>query len=206
VERVITGYHCDEAGDWVAELDCGHNQHVRHRPPFQVREWVLDSLGRAARLGTILHCRLCDRGELPNCLRLVRTTKVWDERTIPNGLRRGHRVATGNWGRIMVHAGGLRFRAATTPVMDVELEAGSKQAIPPGVDHEVEPIGPVQFSIEFLAVTTGRSAGARDAMEMAEESEGGDPACWAGLICSECGAVVDDGHHRPGCSALPFSS
>ena len=37
VERPITGYHQDELGDWVAELDCGHNQHVRHRPPFQLR-------------------------------------------------------------------------------------------------------------------------------------------------------------------------
>lgn len=29
--------------------------------------------------------------------------------------------------------------------------------------------------------------------------EGGDPACWAGLLCPECGAVLDGGSHRPGC-------
>jgi hypothetical protein len=29
--------------------------------------------------------------------------------------------------------------------------------------------------------------------------EGGDPACWAGLVCQECGAVISEGH-RSGCS------
>src|SRR5204862_843380 len=32
VERAIVGYHQDEHGDWVAELACGHQRHVRHRP------------------------------------------------------------------------------------------------------------------------------------------------------------------------------
>jgi hypothetical protein len=32
--RPIVGFHQDEHQDWVAELSCGHNQHVRHRPPF----------------------------------------------------------------------------------------------------------------------------------------------------------------------------
>ena len=43
VERPIVGYHRDEEGDWVADLGCGHGQHVRHRPPFQPRPWVLDA-------------------------------------------------------------------------------------------------------------------------------------------------------------------
>lgn len=59
----MVGFHCDEEGDWVAHLDCGHRQHVRHRPPFQNRPWVLDEAGRAARLGALLECPLCDRGE-----------------------------------------------------------------------------------------------------------------------------------------------
>ena len=31
--------------------------------------------------------------------------------------------------------------------------------------------------------------------------EGGDPACWAGVLCPECGAVLDGGPHRQGCPA-----
>ncbi|MFT4728722.1 MAG: hypothetical protein ACI9UN_003235 [Granulosicoccus sp.] len=28
----ITGFHQDDKADWVAELSCGHGQHVRHNP------------------------------------------------------------------------------------------------------------------------------------------------------------------------------
>ncbi len=33
----------------------------------------------------------------------------------------------------------------------------------------------------------------------AEETEGGDPVCWAHLVCEECGAITTEGH-RAGCS------
>jgi tellurite methyltransferase len=55
----ITGFHRDDAGDWVAELGCGHSQHVRHRPPWQVRPWVMTDEGRGARVGTEIECPLC---------------------------------------------------------------------------------------------------------------------------------------------------
>jgi hypothetical protein len=40
MDRRITGFHQDEESFWVAELECGHNQHVRHRPPIVVLYWV----------------------------------------------------------------------------------------------------------------------------------------------------------------------
>jgi uncharacterized protein YeaO (DUF488 family) len=35
-----------------------------------------------------------------------------------------------------------------------------------------------------------------------EPAEGGDAACWANLVCPECGAVTSEGH-RQGCSLTP---
>ena len=32
-----------------------------------------------------------------------------------------------------------------------------------------------------------------------DEAEGGDPVCWAHLVCDECGAITTEGH-RAGCS------
>lgn len=58
-ERAITGFHQDDEGHWVAELSCGHAQHVRHQPPWQVRPWVLTEEGRARFLGTPLPCPVC---------------------------------------------------------------------------------------------------------------------------------------------------
>jgi len=72
VERAIVGYHQDELGDWVAELACGHQQHVRHRPPWRSSPWVVDEEGRRGRLGTPLECRLCaDEGGEAACFAQV---------------------------------------------------------------------------------------------------------------------------------------
>lgn len=60
--RPIQGYHQDEDGHWVAELACGHTQHLRHTPPWQERPWVCTPEGRAARLGALLPCRACLEG------------------------------------------------------------------------------------------------------------------------------------------------
>ena len=60
MRRTITGYHRDDEGHWVAELECGHTQHVRHDPPWQVRVWVTTPEGRDSHLGTELNCVLCD--------------------------------------------------------------------------------------------------------------------------------------------------
>ncbi|HEU5039727.1 MAG TPA: DUF3565 domain-containing protein [Gemmatimonadales bacterium] len=43
----------------MADLECGHTQHVRHDPPWQVRPWVTSPEGRKEHLGMTLQCRLC---------------------------------------------------------------------------------------------------------------------------------------------------
>jgi hypothetical protein len=98
MERAMVGFTQDDVGDWVALLECGHRQHVRHQPPFRERPWVLDEAGRAGRIGLPLECRLCDE-------------------------------------------------------------------------------------------------------EDAATEQGGDPVCLADRVCSECGAVVPDDGHRPGCAS-----
>ena len=102
MERTITAFEQDDDGDWVALLECFHRQHVRHAPPFRSAPWVLDSQRRSQRVGTSLDCPLCDRAELPEGLEVVRTTEIWDERTLPGGLRRAHRIPSGSWGRLRV--------------------------------------------------------------------------------------------------------
>jgi len=59
----IIGYHKDEYNDWVAELSCGHFQHVRHDPPWVNRPWVESEQGRISKLGQKLNCVKCDDGD-----------------------------------------------------------------------------------------------------------------------------------------------
>jgi len=59
LQQTIIGYHFDDEGHWVAQLACGHNQHVRHDPPMVHREWVLSSAGRDSMLGFQLQCKKC---------------------------------------------------------------------------------------------------------------------------------------------------
>lgn len=63
VDSRIVGFHQDEELHWVAELECGHNQHVRHNPPWINRPWVITPEGRATAMGQTLACPLCDRKE-----------------------------------------------------------------------------------------------------------------------------------------------
>jgi hypothetical protein len=58
--RKIVGFHQDEQRHWVAELECGHTQHVRHDPPFLTRPWVTSPEGRASFIGHKLDCRRCE--------------------------------------------------------------------------------------------------------------------------------------------------
>ncbi|RYY79797.1 MAG: DUF3565 domain-containing protein [Moraxellaceae bacterium] len=60
MQQPIIGFHLDEEQHWVAELACGHNQHVRHNPPWSSRPWVITIEGRQSRLGYLLNCKLCD--------------------------------------------------------------------------------------------------------------------------------------------------
>lgn len=55
----LLGFHRDEDGHWVAELSCGHTQHLRHQPPWQNRAWVLDPRERQRHLGQPFVCGWC---------------------------------------------------------------------------------------------------------------------------------------------------
>jgi hypothetical protein len=58
-ESTIVGFILDDEGHWIAELSCGHRQHVRHRPPYVERAWVLSETERAAKIGCPIVCGSC---------------------------------------------------------------------------------------------------------------------------------------------------
>jgi hypothetical protein len=60
VKRKIVNFDTDDEGHWRARLECGHYQHLRHRPPLESRPWILDESERVSRIGAELNCVKCD--------------------------------------------------------------------------------------------------------------------------------------------------
>ncbi len=149
MQRAIIGFHQDEAGDWVAELACGHGQHVRHKPPFFSRPWATTAPGREGMVGHELPCPLCDRFELPSEYAPYKRTAELDQASIPAGLLRDHSTKAGVWGVIHVVAGGLRYIVEAPLARELLLDPTTRGVVVPEVLHRVEPVGDVRFFVEF---------------------------------------------------------
>jgi tellurite resistance-related uncharacterized protein len=67
---------------------------------------------------------------------------------MPAGLRRRHCTKRGVWGVIRVIDGRLRYRVLDSGAESI-LDSGHPGVALPQQFHEVEPLGPVQFFIEF---------------------------------------------------------
>ena len=61
MKQAIVSFNQDDAGDWVAQLSCGHARHVRHEPPWQDYPWVTSEQGRQQKIGQLIECLLCDQ-------------------------------------------------------------------------------------------------------------------------------------------------
>jgi tellurite resistance-related uncharacterized protein len=149
MRRRITGFVRDEQDDWVALLDCGHRQHVRHRPPFTNRPWVTTEAGRAEQLGRELPCALCDRFEMPSDFAAYKRTPAFTEATVPQGLLRDHSTKAGVWAQIRVLDGTLRYHVPSLS-RQFDLTPDAPGIVIAEVVHHVEPLGPVRFYVEFF--------------------------------------------------------
>ena len=77
-----------------------------------------------------------------------RSTPVFDEVSLPAGLRREHRTKAGAWGVIRVLEGRLRYQILD-PASEAILEPGCPGLILPEQPHFVEPLGPIRMQVEF---------------------------------------------------------
>jgi tellurite resistance-related uncharacterized protein len=108
-----------------------------------------------------------DQG-LPTHVRRYKQSAVFDETTMPAGLRRRHCTKPNVWGVIRVIDGRLRYRVIDSGAECI-LEPGHPGIALPGQLHEVEPLGHVRFFIEF------HSAGEAAVSGQPEKLEGGGP-------------------------------
>jgi tellurite resistance-related uncharacterized protein len=87
---------------------------------------------------------------LPDGVAAYHSTPLFDENSIPAGLLGVHTTKRGVWGRIALEQGRLLLRFLEPQVEEVVLEPDRPGIIPPEVRHQVQPLGPVRFRVEFL--------------------------------------------------------
>ncbi len=89
---------------------------------------------------------------LPSDARPYRRTDVFTETTVPKALLKAHTTKDGTWALIHVLEGTLAYRISDPrrpPSVEVLTPATPPGLIEPTVLHEVEPLGPVRFFVEF---------------------------------------------------------
>jgi len=148
MKRPIIRFGHDNIGDWVATLNCGHLQHVRHSPPFINRPWVTTEAGRKSKIRETLNCVRCDRSEFPDNFIPYKKTPVFTEESLPSELKNDHSTKVGVWGKIIVTEGKLQYLVNSLKT-DVELSPGELGIILPEIVHSVAPLGTVKFYVEF---------------------------------------------------------
>ena len=147
--RKITGFSTDENGDWVANLECFHGQHVRHNPPFVRRQWVVSKEGRKSRLGHALDCLKCNRMEWPDHLVITKRTTEINEKSIPEYFMNDYVLETGTWGKIVVLQGELGYKVNVPFKLSSQIMTGEYGIIVPDTKCFIIPFGDVRFFIEF---------------------------------------------------------
>jgi len=147
MDRTITGFCADEAGLLVARLACGHGW--RGGPA------VAPADATQAEMGGTAACARCDRLELPAGFEVYKTTRLFNQDTVPKGLLADHTTRRGVWGRICVLSGELDYVVAAPVDQTLRLGPSTPGIIPAEQPHHVVMIGVVEFRVEFLRAPLG---------------------------------------------------
>lgn len=87
--------------------------------------------------------------QLPDNVKLYKSTPEFTHETVPQALQRNHTTAEQVWGRIVVSEGSLRYVVVEPDPGVYILRAGEPGVIEPRMKHHVDIIGPVRFCVEF---------------------------------------------------------
>lgn len=90
--------------------------------------------------------------QLPLNAIAYKKTPQFNQSTIPPALLQQHSTKVGSWGKIRVLSGQLRYQILTAPSEEQLLTPDLPGIIPPQVPHHVEPVGDVEFFIEFYQI------------------------------------------------------
>jgi len=85
---------------------------------------------------------------LPENVVAYKRTPEFDQNSVPTGLLNNHQTKEGVWGKIVVMSGKLQY-TIQQPFEEIALDSNKYGVVEPTVLHQVKPIGPVRFYVEF---------------------------------------------------------
>jgi uncharacterized protein YeaO (DUF488 family) len=132
--------------------------------------------------------------------------RVLVDRVWPRGLRKAD-AKLDEWAKDLAPSASLRTWYGHDPAKFsefrrryiAELDATGPRARLAEV-HALAAGQPVTLLTATRDVAISQAAVLAELLRAEDDQDGGDPACWANLVCAECGAVVSEGH-REGCPA-----
>lgn len=77
-----------------------------------------------------------------------RSTRVFDETTLPAALRSRHNTKAGVWGMVRVLEGQLRLTYLDPP-SEIVLDPKAPGPLLPEQPHFVDPLGPMKMQVDF---------------------------------------------------------
>jgi len=87
--------------------------------------------------------------QLPTHVRPYKKTPTFTEGTVPAGLLRAHQTKDSVWGKIVILEGRLQYTINEPTEEVLILDPDTHGVVEPEILHEVKPLGPVRFYVEF---------------------------------------------------------
>ena len=111
---------------------------------------------------------------IPVGMQPYKRTATFNQDSVPAALRRRHDTKPGAWAKIVVVSGKLKYRILSDPIEEVIVSPEQPGIVEETVPHEVEPVGPVVFYLEFYKMPETTEAAVAREMDR-ELGDGGKP-------------------------------
>ena len=153
MEKKIVGFHVDELGDWVADLECGHAQHVRHNPPWINRPWVLERAGREGSLGMLLDCLKCNMPTIPVSARQIDCSEILDLQALVSHYTEVQKNDGDYWIKVVVSEGELVYQQVADKTTGYVIDQAFSAVIAPGEMFALSSKASVLFQFLYYQVS-----------------------------------------------------